>query len=237
MFRSLPILAALAALLIYQYEADASTSRMQSKPSETYAATEAAGSTPDSGDTESSDSEAQAAAAVVAAPAPPPPAVAPAEAPAPAIAAPPAIQERADKRLEERDTARRVARAEQAPGKVAETAPLPVQVTAPAPIQAAAPAAVPAQAPTVIASGHDGFDPVPSSQRGAIAKRLKLVERLILEHGRAYDYRLLTNAELETILRTLEKSESSKAAPATTPQAAAQPANEIPAEAPPVDGT
>jgi len=48
------------------------------------------------------------------------------------------------------------------------------------------------------------FDPVPAKYVDTVAKRLDLVARLIREHGRAYDYRVLTAKELEQILSSLK---------------------------------
>jgi len=50
----------------------------------------------------------------------------------------------------------------------------------------------------------DSYEPVPSAQREPITRRLKLIERLIREHGRAYDFRTITIAELTAILQYLE---------------------------------
>jgi uncharacterized protein YkwD len=50
------------------------------------------------------------------------------------------------------------------------------------------------------------FDHVPSDQVDSIARRLKLVEVLLRKYGRAYDYRIHTLSELETILANLEPS-------------------------------
>lgn len=52
----------------------------------------------------------------------------------------------------------------------------------------------------------DSFDPVPNAQREPITRRLRLIERLIRDFGRAYDYRAVTIAELTAILASLEKS-------------------------------
>ncbi len=49
----------------------------------------------------------------------------------------------------------------------------------------------------------DQFETVPASQREPISRRLKLIEKLIVEHGRAYDYRTVTIAELNAILQHL----------------------------------
>lgn len=48
------------------------------------------------------------------------------------------------------------------------------------------------------------FDAVPAEHAAGVAKRLVLVDRLIREFGRAYDYRIHTVADLETILKDLE---------------------------------
>ncbi|MBY0471018.1 hypothetical protein K2X30_07590 [bacterium] len=49
------------------------------------------------------------------------------------------------------------------------------------------------------------FDQVPEVQAEAIASRLKIVEQMILKHGRAYDYRTHTVAELQKILARLDR--------------------------------
>jgi hypothetical protein len=51
---------------------------------------------------------------------------------------------------------------------------------------------------------REAYDPVPSDQKDSIVRRLKLIEKIIREHGRAYDYRIHTNTELEAILAKLE---------------------------------
>lgn len=48
------------------------------------------------------------------------------------------------------------------------------------------------------------FDIVPPDQKGPILNRLILVEKLIREHGRAYDYRAYTTQELEQFLNTIQ---------------------------------
>jgi hypothetical protein len=53
---------------------------------------------------------------------------------------------------------------------------------------------------------QEKFDPVPAEQVGLIVKRLRIVERLLREHGRAYDYRSHTLRELEEILNRLQAS-------------------------------
>jgi len=60
------------------------------------------------------------------------------------------------------------------------------------------------------------FDSVPPEQRALIAQRLALIEKLILEQGRAYDYRTLTVAQLVAIAEHLKP----KTPPAPTPPAA-----------------
>jgi hypothetical protein len=50
----------------------------------------------------------------------------------------------------------------------------------------------------------DQFDAVPASQREPVSRRLRLIEKLLLEHGRAYDYRSITIAELNAILSHLD---------------------------------
>ena len=54
------------------------------------------------------------------------------------------------------------------------------------------------------------FDPVQKNQVESIAGRLGLVQKLLLKHHRAYDYRLLTKAELETILKDLDREQKPK---------------------------
>ncbi len=91
----------------------------------------------------------------------------------------------------------------QAPGQVASAEAVLPSPPAP-PAQAHAPASVPAQ-PESAQAERGAYDPVPSNQRAAIARRLRLAEKLILEYGRAYDYRIHTVAELEHILEKLQK--------------------------------
>ncbi len=66
-------------------------------------------------------------------------------------------------------------------------------------------------APKPAAAPARNYDLVPVKQAEGIARRLVLVDRLIREYGRAYDYRIHTAKELETILKDLES-----AVPATT---------------------
>jgi hypothetical protein len=51
------------------------------------------------------------------------------------------------------------------------------------------------------------FDAVPVDQTDALVRRLELVQQLIRDYGRAYDYRALTVRQLEGILEALENSE------------------------------
>jgi len=53
-------------------------------------------------------------------------------------------------------------------------------------------------------SESQSFDPVPPAQAESIAQRLKLVEILIRKYGRAYDYRMHTLRDLESILMQLD---------------------------------
>lgn len=48
------------------------------------------------------------------------------------------------------------------------------------------------------------FDIVPEEKIDSIAERLELVERLIREYGRAYDYRSMTRRQLEAELDRLD---------------------------------
>lgn len=48
------------------------------------------------------------------------------------------------------------------------------------------------------------FFEVPTERKATIAKRLKLVESILLKSGRAYDYRSLTTKQLEEILAALQ---------------------------------
>ncbi len=59
-------------------------------------------------------------------------------------------------------------------------------------------------APSPKAAISRGFETVPDPQRDSIAQRLELVERLIRDHGRAYDYRVMTVAQLEKTLAELD---------------------------------
>ena len=88
------------------------------------------------------------------------------------------------------------------------TAPLKPRSTTTV-VHHAAPKAAPA--PVAAAAPARDYDLVPAKQTESIARRLVLVDRLIREFGRAYDYRIHTVKELETILNDLEG-----AVPATT---------------------
>lgn len=52
---------------------------------------------------------------------------------------------------------------------------------------------------------RDGYERVPEEHVDSIANRLLLVERILRRHGRAYDYRTLTNRELLAIWQNLEQ--------------------------------
>ena len=60
------------------------------------------------------------------------------------------------------------------------------------------------------------FDSVPTEHRASIAKRLALIEGLLLEHGRAYDYRTLTLAQLQALVDHLGGSKA-QASPEAKP--------------------
>jgi len=51
------------------------------------------------------------------------------------------------------------------------------------------------------------FDPVPNDLMDPIVKRIQLVTELVILHGRAYDYRIHTVAELEAILKSFKSDE------------------------------
>jgi hypothetical protein len=52
------------------------------------------------------------------------------------------------------------------------------------------------------------FDYVPEEHVDSVARRLAIVEKIIREHGRAYDYRAHTTHELLSILARLEQNHS-----------------------------
>lgn len=80
----------------------------------------------------------------------------------------------------------------------AETA-LPVPLAAPQNLQAKV-EVVPPKATAKPAL----FEPVPAEQIEAISKRLKLVDLILRKYGHAYDYRMHTLRELETVLAGTE---------------------------------
>jgi len=83
-----------------------------------------------------------------------------------------------------------------------------------APVRAAKPKVpAPAAQPKVVSSA---FDSVPASQSEAILQRLKIVENLVRNYGRAYDYRTHTLKELQLIQSTLESTAAAQA-PAAAP--------------------
>ena len=59
------------------------------------------------------------------------------------------------------------------------------------------------------------YDPVPGHRIDTLTKRLRLIDLILVNHGRAYDYRTLTTPELKDLLRGLEASQkkSNKKAP------------------------
>jgi hypothetical protein len=85
-------------------------------------------------------------------------------------------------------------------------------------------------APTNPANDERGFEPVAREQVPSLAHRLKLVEKLLRRYGRAYDYRVFTNRELQQLLTTLERggqpapAHVAPAAAVTAPPAQAAPA-------------
>lgn len=82
-----------------------------------------------------------------------------------------------------------------------EDSPAP-SASAPADTGTPAPEAATTVAPPPLAARSEarGFEPIPDRHVESIAGRLQLVERLIREFGRAYDYRTHTTRELERIL-------------------------------------
>ncbi len=54
------------------------------------------------------------------------------------------------------------------------------------------------------------FDPVPDHQREPVIRRLKMIERLIRDYGRAYDYRELTTQDLSTIIQALDQKRTGR---------------------------
>ena len=94
--------------------------------------------------------------------------------------------------------------------------------------------------PAVAAKG--GYELVPSTQAEPIIHRLKIVEELIRKFGRAYDYRVHTVKELQSILSQLEASRNAQlpeppapvSSPAAEPGATAAPTRtEAPKDASP----
>jgi hypothetical protein len=57
------------------------------------------------------------------------------------------------------------------------------------------------------------YDPVPSEQANAIAKRLQIVEILLRKYGRAYDYRIHTYKDLKKVLAELDRNSAATSAP------------------------
>ncbi len=56
------------------------------------------------------------------------------------------------------------------------------------------------------------YDAVPAEHVASVVKRLKAVEKLMREYGRAYDYRAHTLAEFENLLRQLRAEKAAQAA-------------------------
>ena len=66
----------------------------------------------------------------------------------------------------------------------------------------------PSPAPASVNEKKEGFELVPANQAEPIIHRLKIVEELIRKHGRAYDYRMHTIKELQSILSQLDSTRS-----------------------------
>lgn len=86
-------------------------------------------------------------------------------------------------------------------GPTAPVAEAPVAPVNPIPVPVAAPATANTQTKT--------FDEVPEGLADALERRLEIVEKLIRDHKRAYDYRTYTVRQLEEILEKLEAETSS----------------------------
>lgn len=69
------------------------------------------------------------------------------------------------------------------------------------------------------------YESVPNSQRDSISKRLKIIDRLVTDYGRAYDYRNHTTQELEAILERLDSAQAKASQPAPQKTAAPQSSN------------
>jgi hypothetical protein len=69
------------------------------------------------------------------------------------------------------------------------------------------------------AQASPNYDTVPIEQTDAFVKRLGLVTEILKKYGRAYDYRMHTLKELETVLAELGRAEvkSIRVAPSTPP--------------------
>lgn len=91
-----------------------------------------------------------------------------------------------------------------------EEAPKP-STKAKAEVSTPPPAVVPSSA--LLPKDRGTFERVPDGSKDSIAKRLKIIETLILEYGRAYDYRIHTTQELNAILDDLKKKTPSDNAP------------------------
>jgi hypothetical protein len=95
----------------------------------------------------------------------------------------------------------------------------------PAAVEAAPLVATPAVQPQTRAQGAQAaqasptYDTVPIEQTDAFVKRLGLVSEILKKYGRAYDYRMHTVKELETLLNELGRTEvkSIRVAPSTPP--------------------
>lgn len=107
-------------------------------------------------------------------------------------------------------------------------AQFPPAAQAPAPI-AKAPVRKQRQAPGKVSSApaqetaakkEPAYFLVGPEQATAIARRLNLVERLLREYGRVYDYRAHTVRELEGILSELDEASASVPAAEPAPEAA-----------------
>jgi hypothetical protein len=130
------------------------------------------------------------------------------------------------------------------PVRIAPAALPPSPVVAPRAAALPAPrlAATPHLASPAVAGPAESaaYDPVPSDQIASFMKRLQLVAVLLQRHGRAYDYRIHTVRQLETVLASMEAAQAPSPATIRSAPARARAQLQLPAapapqpESPPV---
>jgi len=64
--------------------------------------------------------------------------------------------------------------------------------------------------PNIKTAKQGDFDPVPDEHVNSIAKRIKIAYKILVNHNRAYDYKIHTTKQLQSILDQLNQAHASR---------------------------